>query len=107
MVLSLTKRLFLQPAPAPPVPTVAGDEVVGLSRAPATGFVGVERRVKLLPAFENRVGKAPGCLNFVATREERRVTEHRIEDQAFVGVGGRAAKGRTETEIHRDRPDLH
>src|SRR5438105_13876049 len=93
--------------PAPPSP-IALHEVVGRGRTPrARLVVGEGRTWRLLPTLQDARDKGPCRLHLVASREQRGVPQHAVEQQALIGVGRRGVKRRTVQEIHVDRADLH
>src|SRR6185436_5881379 len=60
--------------------------------APGAGCVRFRPGALLLPPGDDRVDDAPRLLDLVAAREQRAVADHRIEQQALVGVGALAAE---------------
>src|SRR4029079_3666589 len=66
---------------APPRSAVAVHELVRGRRAPRAGGVVREGRPVALPGGHDRVHERPLLLDLVRAREERRVADHRVEDQ--------------------------
>src|SRR5262249_18482232 len=67
-----------------PRPTVAMKQVVGRGRPPCSGGVVREVRTVALPRRHHRVDELPLLLDLVRAREQRRVAEHRVEDEPLV-----------------------
>ncbi len=61
----------------------------------------------LLPRLVNGRDQGPGSLDEIMTRKERRVTEHRIQQQRFVGFRHLSGEGRAVPEVHHHRRHLH
>ncbi len=56
-----------------------------------------------MPRMFNAVDEGPSRINFISAREERGVTDHGVEDEAFVGLGAGASEARAVVEVHFDR----
>ena len=92
---------------APPRAAVAVEQLVGRARAPASGRVVGERRTVTLPRADDRVDELPLLVDLVLAGEERRVAEHRVEDQPLVRLGEALAEGAAVEEVHVHRADRH
>ena len=71
----------------PPASGRRGGSARRRSRPPAAGRVVREARPVALPGGDDRVDERPLLLDLVRAREERRVAEHRVEDQPLVRLG--------------------
>ena len=52
------------------------------------------------PKRQNGVAQLPGGLRFVASDEERAVSDHGVDDEAFVGFGRVGSVRRSVAEVH-------
>ncbi len=59
------------------------------------------------PVLLDRVEDLPAELDLLVPREQRRVAEQHVEDQALVGLGARLGEGVAVAEVHRDVAHLH
>src|SRR5262249_23008517 len=102
---STLSRLRLAPAATP----VGGEEFFGLGRPPTARLViGVRTfGVLVLPNIENRHQKLPALLHLIATRKERRITQHAIEQESFVCFGRMATELSAVLEIHMNVADVY
>ena len=66
-----------------------------------------EARPVALPGADDRVDELPLLLDLVLAREQRRVAEHRVEDQPLVGLGQPGPEGAAVEEVHVHGPDRH
>src|SRR5262245_3209072 len=71
---------------AAPLSSVALDEGVGPAGAPGARGVEMHIGAVLSPAFDDVFGPDPGLLDLVGSGEQGPVAEHRIQQQALVGV---------------------
>ena len=62
-------------------------------------------RADVAPAVEDRGAEPPRRLDLVGAREERRVAEHAVEQQALVRLGRLHAERRPVQEVHVHRLD--
>ena len=92
------------PPPRPPVPV---EELVGARRPPRAGGVVRERRTVALPGRDDRVDEQPLLLDLVGAREQRRVAEHRVEDQPLVRLRHAGAERAAVEEVHVHGADRH
>lgn len=56
-----------------------------------------------MPCVFDAVDEGPSRINFIAAREECRVTNHGVEDETFVGLWAGAPKAGAVMEVHFDR----
>src|SRR5207237_10839370 len=59
----------------------------GCRGSPCPRGVRLQMRASLPPFGFDRVDQRPGCLDFVPAREQRRVTQQRVHDEALVSIG--------------------
>ncbi len=92
---------------APPGAVVAVDQLVRRARPPGAALVVREARPVALPGADDRVDELPLLLDLVLAREQRRVAEHRVEDQPLVRLGQPGAEGAAVEEVHVHGADRH
>src|SRR5205823_3631459 len=90
------------PSPRPPVPV---EELVGARRSPRACGVVRERRPVALPGGDDRVDEQPLLLDLVLAREQGRVAEHGVENEALVRLGHPGAERAAVEEVHVDGAD--
>ena len=76
-------------------------------RAPAAGRVVREDRPVAFPGADDRVDELPLLVDLVLAREQRRVAEHRVEDQPLVGLREAVAERAAVEEVHVHGADRH
>src|SRR5919201_5250704 len=72
---------------AAPLAAVAFDEGIRPGRAPGAGRIEMDVIRALAPALEDVLGPAPRLLDLVGAREQGAIAQHRVQQQARVGVG--------------------
>src|SRR3954468_4326131 len=90
--------------PTPPA-VLGGEHLVGRPRAPLAGPGGMGRRPG--PELLERVDDGPGGLDLRVAREQRRVAEEHVEQEALVGLGAALGELLPVEEVHRHVADLH
>src|SRR5579863_1275799 len=69
----------------PPAAAVAGKKVVGFLRAIAAGAIGWEIFCwRIAPGVDERLNRAPACLDAVGAGKQDGVADHAVVDQRFV-----------------------
>ena len=87
------------PPVAPPGPPVAVDQIVR-GRAPTCRPRSSGSSAGALPARRDRVDERPLLVDLVRAREERRVAEHRVEDQPLVRLRAPGPERVAVEEVH-------
>src|SRR5580698_8513393 len=84
---------------APDVPALL-EQVVGTLGTPASREV-IGKYLRLLrgPCLENRSIQPPRGFDTIAMREQGLIAEHCVEQQAFIAVRARFAKGRGVVKV--------
>src|SRR6266496_4672376 len=89
---------------SPPRPPIAREQIIRFFWAPGSG--GIKEQIRRIffccPRLLDDVDESPGFLDFVATRKQRGIAAHRIEQQPFVRFRTGFAEGRPVMEIHLD-----
>src|SRR5919201_4517021 len=98
-------QFLLRELGAMPLAVLPLEQLVGRFRPPRPGGVCLQRRPAFPPGALDGVDQAPGGLHLVGAREERRVAQERVHDQALVGVGGVEQERRHVEEVHVHAPD--
>src|SRR5262245_56909923 len=93
-----------QPSPRA---AVAGEQIVCSFWSPRTGGIEIQFRHILLcmPRFLDGIDERRRFFDLVATRKQRGVATHRIEQQTFVRLRARFTERCPVVEIHLDRLD--
>src|SRR5688572_11660368 len=92
---------------ASPRTAVALEKLVGRRRPPRAGGVVGKVGAIALPRGNHRVHDRPLFLHLVRAREERRVSEHAVEDEPLVGLRQADAKRAAVKKVHVYRTNRH